>query len=443
MLGFHRDALRLSGPAGTELKIRLLGKYYDFWWQITSGGEAKEYSLPTAIVDLNAGSAELYIEETGKTILGSAGHALQLKFDQGYSADALKIVLVEEDPECFARLQNVIHRRWPNVPLKESTGPPAQNRSGVHLLNMPLENALEVVERLGLGNSIYFFDPLLHVEWDTIERVARDRITYFYQVGTEFIVFLFTSDWFTGRAYHWRESLAALPTSIQPDRWTQSEAETVSAADGLFGDSGWREMVLCGTDRDERQRRFADEYRIRLMKWFRWVLPLPFIPKHGQLYDLMICSNFEDGIKVTRDFYCYYTGNPRYEPENPLAYGKFITQFPETVRGLRGSQRPVEWKVLWHVIRYCEGGLCDLGCKGIKEKGTKDEVRGAFRWLLSNGYLSPLRGVPSAWPQIPRYQLNWEKTAATLDVRPPAGLEPITPEHFRARLRRKRRRRRG
>src|SRR2546425_12856726 len=128
MLGFHADALRLSGPAGTELKTRLLGKYYEFWWKITSGGAAKEYTLSTAIVDMNAGSGELYIEETGKTILGSAGHALQLKFHPEYSTSALKVVLVEDSQECFSRLQKVLQRMWPEVPLGEAMGPPAQNR---------------------------------------------------------------------------------------------------------------------------------------------------------------------------------------------------------------------------------------------------------------------------------------------------------------------------
>src|SRR3989442_15985170 len=104
MLGFHADALRLSGPAGTELKTRLLGKYYEFWWKITSGGAANEDNLPTAIVDLNAGTGELYIEETGKTILGSARHVLELKFDLGYSTAALKIVLVEVNQAPFLSL---------------------------------------------------------------------------------------------------------------------------------------------------------------------------------------------------------------------------------------------------------------------------------------------------------------------------------------------------
>src|SRR5207245_7721143 len=66
MLGFHEDALLLSGPAGTGLKTRILGNYYEFWWRITSGGESKRNEFPTAIVDMNAGSGELYIKELGE-----------------------------------------------------------------------------------------------------------------------------------------------------------------------------------------------------------------------------------------------------------------------------------------------------------------------------------------------------------------------------------------
>jgi len=437
MLGFHEDALLLSGPAGTGLKTRILGNYYEFWWRITSGGESKRNEFPTAIVDMNAGSGELYIKELGRTLLGSAGHAMRLKFDLGYPTDALKLALVEEDPKCFSHLQSVIHRRWPSLRLDQATGPIDRNASGVYLLRLPLEEAVDTVGRLNLGNSIYFFDPLLHVEMETIERVARSRIKYFFQTGTEFIIFVFTSDWFTGREYAWRERLAPLPATSQRKTWTSSEAEAVASADSLFGDEDWQENVLNGASRNVRQDSFIDEYRRRLMKWFRWVLPLPFIPKRGQLYHLVFCSNFEDGVKVTRDFYCQYTGNPRFNPDNQTAYEKFIARFPETAQGLWGLQRPIQWKILWHIIRYCEGGICDYGCKGIKEKGTREGVKAAMGWLLNGGYLRQLEGVPSAWAPIPRYQLDWDKVQETLAILPPAKLKPITPEHFRRRQQRR------
>ncbi len=152
MLSFHGDALLLSGPLGSGLKTRILERYYGFWWRITSGGGAQKYSNPTAIVDMNAGTGELFIEATGETILGSAGHAVQLKYESGYPTAALKVVLVEQDQDCFMRLQNVIRRRWPSLPLGETMGPLERNSSGVYLVNLGLNEALEAIWRIHPGN---------------------------------------------------------------------------------------------------------------------------------------------------------------------------------------------------------------------------------------------------------------------------------------------------
>src|SRR5271157_674668 len=109
-LDFEGDAIILSGVTGTRLKCEILGKYYPKWWSITSGGKGKANRLPTSIVELNAGSGEDYIEETKETILGSSGHALKLKLE-GESTPGLKVLLVEENQECFGHLKNVIRRR--------------------------------------------------------------------------------------------------------------------------------------------------------------------------------------------------------------------------------------------------------------------------------------------------------------------------------------------
>src|SRR6266511_2761305 len=233
MLGFHGDALVLSGPAGSGLKTRILGKYYEFWWGITSGGGSREYANPTAIVDLNAGTGELYLEETNTTILGSAGHALSLKLGSRVPTGALKVILVEEDNDCFNRLQRVIRRRWPDFPIEQASGPIDANKSGVYLLNLKLKMALKEIERIAPGNSIFFFDPLLHVEWETVRRVAETRITFPFRTGTEFIVFTFTSDWFTGRKYAWRDDLVPLPTTVEKSKWTQEETAAIVNADSL------------------------------------------------------------------------------------------------------------------------------------------------------------------------------------------------------------------
>ncbi|KKM76819.1 hypothetical protein LCGC14_1376240, partial [marine sediment metagenome] len=75
---FHDDAIILSGILGTELKSKIIHKYYRVWWKITSGGKRANYSWETSIVEMNAATGEIYIPERNYTILGSAGTALQL-----------------------------------------------------------------------------------------------------------------------------------------------------------------------------------------------------------------------------------------------------------------------------------------------------------------------------------------------------------------------------
>ena len=56
------------------------------------------------------------------------------------------------------------------------------------------------------------------IKWNTIEKVARDRIRYYYSTGTEFIIFLFTSDFFIGR-----KEFAPLPQQNLESLWTVEE----------------------------------------------------------------------------------------------------------------------------------------------------------------------------------------------------------------------------
>jgi three-Cys-motif partner protein len=190
MLEFFGDAISLSGLAGTKLKCDIFGAYYPFWWGITSGGKKADYRFSTAIVELHAGTGEVYIKDINKVVLGSAGHALDLKVRQAPLSENLKILLVEENRECCAHLKNVIRRRWPEIPVERIEGPWAGNISkSVYLLNRQLDDAIPIVKGIR-GNAIYFFDPLRGVEWTTIEKVANSRIRTFYQTGTEFIIFL-------------------------------------------------------------------------------------------------------------------------------------------------------------------------------------------------------------------------------------------------------------
>ena len=76
-LKFHNNAICLSGLAGTKVKCDVIGDYYPFWRKITSRGPRLNYQNPTAIIEMNAASGEVYIEDLGITVLGSAGHALE------------------------------------------------------------------------------------------------------------------------------------------------------------------------------------------------------------------------------------------------------------------------------------------------------------------------------------------------------------------------------
>jgi len=62
-LEFVQDAICLSGLTGSKLKCDVLDEYYPFWWNITSGGKTANYKYSTALVELDAGTGEVYIED--------------------------------------------------------------------------------------------------------------------------------------------------------------------------------------------------------------------------------------------------------------------------------------------------------------------------------------------------------------------------------------------
>lgn len=425
-LGFVGDAICLSGLTGTKLKCDVLGQYYPFWWSITSGGQSREHRNPTAIIELNAATGEVYIEDTKETTLGSAGHALELKANTP-ETDYLKIVLVEENADCYAHLKNVIRRRWCNIPIDEIEGSFESNSTNIYLLNMGLDNALNAIEELYLGNSIYFFDPLRSVKYEVIEKVANRRIRSFFKTGTEFIIFLFTSDWFLGR-----EDFAPLPRSQEEKTWTEKEKETVLEADSFFGNREWRGYVLNNKSVEEKQRILVDLYKNRLHKWFRYVLPLPFNPKEDQIFHLMLCSNYEIGIRMTKSAYSKMTDNPKYAPDRKKALEKFQNSHPETLRTLRKRQRvPLQWRILWSILKLHEGGICDCLCRDLRKiEPHIQRINGTLTWLAEKGYLEKVN-IENAWDaSINQYKLRWEFIKEELGIDPPHPLKPISQEQL-------------
>lgn len=416
MLTFHDDAIELSGETGTKLKSEIIGKYYPLWWHITSGGNFFEHSKPTAIIEMNAGTGEDYIKDTDTTILGSSGHALKLKAEDP-NAFHLKVILIESDSSCFSHLTNVVKRRWPMLTYSTQVN---EEGKDVHLLNIKV-NIPDIVEQLDLGNSLFFFDPLLYSSWSEIEEIASKRITKYYQTGTEFIIFLFTSDWFQGRG-----DLVPLPINLNEESWSSHEKNVVSKMDDLFGHTNWRSTLLVPISPEERLRILVKLYRERLHKWFRYVLPLPFQPKNNQIYHLFMCSNYEVGVRITKDFYAQYTNNPKYSPDNDLTYSRFMKIHPEL--RMKGNRKSYQWKTLWKIIREHEEGICDAHCLDlIKELEDFGLIKYSLEWLESNRYIKKINNLTDAWEDKPNlYQLDWVVLKDRLGIDSPVSLKPLS-----------------
>jgi three-Cys-motif partner protein len=422
-LEFVRDAISLSGLTGSKLKCAVIGDYYPFWWGITSGGPTNNHKFSTAIVELDAATGEVYIKDTKETIMGSAGHALDLKCNNRPGTSKLKVILVEKDTDCYTHLKSVIRRRWSEIDITNSEGPLSLNSNNTYLMNLTLDDALNKIEKIDLGNSLFFFDPLRSVEYDTIERVARKRLNSFYKTGTEFIIFIFTSDWFLGR-----DDFSALPTTQNEKEWSTEESKTVAEANALFGNIDWRTNILNRNPIQERQNNLINTYKDRLHRWFRYILPLPFNPKGEQLFHIILCSNFATGVRATRNFYSNKTGNPKYSPDNKNAYEKFKTQNPKVFLGYSGTKKPPHWRILWKTIKEHEEGICDCMCSDFFEfEENLQNRQNILNWLEGRGYLYIIQNK-NAWnPNIPQYKLNWIFIRDKLGIEPPPPLKPLSP----------------
>lgn len=424
---FRGDAIELSGETGTKIKSEILGDYYPLWWSITSGGEGHDHGLSTAIIELNAGTGEDFIADTGETILGSSGHALHLKASEP-NAVRLKVVLFEEDLECYSRLKRVVAKNWPGMRWSDDPS----TSEAVFLLKADLTRALSMLDQIQLGNSLFFFDPLLYTPWVQIDGVARRRIKSYYETRTEFVVFLFTSDWFSGR----KGLIAALPTR-NDGKWSAEEADAVNKCDDLFGNTSWRQHLLVNDSLENRRKMLVELYRRRLHIWFRYVLPLPFEPKPGQLYHLFMCSNYEEGIGITKRFYSNVTGNRPYSPDNDSAYKRFLANHPEKKPKARG--KPMEWKILWQIIKNHEEGLCDIECRDLmdQEPNTTNRIH-VLEWLAVKGYLTSINYLTAEWQKKPDlFCLDRDFVKKQLRIEPPPELVPLSPEALKEGKRRK------
>jgi len=421
MVGFHGDALCLSGITGTRLKSEVLSRYYRFWWNIVSGGDQKDHKYSAAIIELNAGTGEIYIEDTAETILGSAGHALQLKFELDRN-NSLKVIVVENDGDCYPHLKNVIKRQFPEFSLDKLEGPLEKNTENVFLFNLSLENALAEIDKIdNLGNALFFFDPLRMVEWEKIEQVAKSRLKLHYGIRTEFIIFLFTSDYFLGR-----KSFAPFPNHNTEKSWTTEERESIFESDALFGNNLWRDSVLNSKNIIDREHEFINLYKNKLHRWFRYVIALPFNPKEDQLYHLIYCSNYEAGVRKIKNDFLSLTGQPKYCPDNKITYSRFMYLHPELSSQIVKNQRPLEWKILWKLIMQ-EDGVRDRLCPDLREvHHDMIIIQRCLNWLLERKYLETIT-LDSAWyDSIPKYQLNWPILNERLRIPSPPEIRPLS-----------------
>ena len=373
---------------------------------------------------MDAGTGEVYIKDTDEIVSGSAGHALNLKITN-QNASNLKLVLVERDNECFKRLKNVIGERWSNVPTQESEGPIDSNSSNIYLINAKLEDAINNLDEIYLGNALFFFDPLRSVEYSAIEKVAGKRIGTFYETRTEFFIFVFTSDWFLGR-----DEFTALPTTSEGESWSDDQLKTVLQADALFGYEEWREHILTNEPIETREQRLIDLYRLRLHRWFRYVLPLPFIPKKTQLFHLILCSNYEAGVQATKySFYSSITNNPRYSPKNALAFDRFKRQYQEISRANERKKKPPEFRVLWSIIKEHEKGYCDCECKDLTEiTGNAEKTQTILEWLKNEKFVEQVN-FNNAWDSIKKQSLlDWAVVKEKLGIEKPLDIKPLSPD---------------
>jgi len=232
----ERHALKLSGYTGTVLKTEVIAEYYSFWQRVTSGGSPRRHMNPTFIIDMNAGSGLLRVEEDPQIVIyGSAGHALELKFDSGKTISAnLTIMLVEEDTGIRDGLMEVIRTKWPEAALSHTGDGRYQSSDGRVTLFKSARDLMKHTEDGAIsGNCLFLFDELLATEWTILDNIASARVSRPYKTGTEFLLFFFTSDWITGRHSELLD-IDPLPTTRNMNQWSGGQNEAAMVADRLY-----------------------------------------------------------------------------------------------------------------------------------------------------------------------------------------------------------------
>jgi hypothetical protein len=154
---------------------------------------------------------------------------------------------------------------------------------------------------------------------------------------------------------------------------------------------------------------------------------MPFNPKANQIFHLILCSNYEAGVRRTRDFYCDIMGNPKYAPDNSLAYERFRKIHPDLFVGLRGARRPPEWLMLWKIVSEHEEGISDCMCRDFYKLGANPGDRQRLlEWLEKQGYVTEIPNDNPWGVQVSLYRLDWLVAKERLGIEPPAPFKPVS-----------------
>lgn len=377
---------------------------------------------------MNAGTGLLEVEETGERISGSAGHALDRKYGNKRDLnEKLRIILVESMRDCRDALCNNILKNWPEAELHRHKSHWYRSEDGYVDLFTTADDFLRYKNPSHLGNSLFYFDPLLSPELELVERIASARIDKPFRINTEFLIFFFTSDWVIGRT-----GFEALPKSDNEALWTDGERISALSADKAFGGRKWVDAAKRGGNKERMEEELVFLYKQSLRRWFRFVQPLPFVPKTGQRYDLFCCSNFDSGMSVINNIYRKLTWPFGLQANNRKTHGRFLQEHRDL--HVKGSRRPAEWKVLWHIMKHHIDGVCDEKCQGEIRKdnraSSQSHLKEVLQWLHHQGYIKQVEGQVWMWPdskRFPTYMIDWETVKKRLDVdapRPPLALKP-------------------
>ena len=425
-LEFIGDAIALSGEYGSKRKTEIISDYYRFWLGVVA---RNQYVKTVNIVEMDAGTGELHFKDTGLTSLGSAGHALELRYNsvERY-VEKLNIVLIEEDSKCRKHMDKVIRQRWKAASLTVKSGRFLHSEDGAVSRFESVNDFLAATyDGAGLGISLFYFDPLLSVDWSLIDQIAKARIVTPYKTGTEFLVFFFTSDWITGRKDPYFHSL---PKSKDESKWTKAEKESADIADRAFGCRDWTHTLSSRQPKKEMESELVKLYKSKLRKWFRFVEPLPFVPKTGQIYHVFCCSNYDVGMGVVRSIYKKYMQPYGLKISNANAYKQFRKHHIDLASQYSGRNKPPAWRILWHVMRNCPDGLCDGECANLQNiAGGSTELEDTLKWLKANKYLKQIKAEEWPWNSVefPVFVINWDTVRSKLDIErpdPPIPLEP-------------------